>query len=162
MAAKDEHASYLASSQVKLFKYGFGVRNTGYLFAVVYLTMALGLSVYGFVRPHDQTLVGLIGVWSILIPLILLAIWKQRTDSVELREVEVSEKGILAQLRKNQVEYLPKTNVQFIPWTSIDSYEEFSRPDTDDFNMFGIDGVRLQIKKFDRKISIYTKINGYE
>ncbi len=152
----------LPDSSEQIFKYRFVSKHKGLLWALAYFVPALGASIYGIVLNHGQTLLSLIGLWSILTPLILLAIWKERSDRVELNEVKVTENGIRAHLRKNHLEILPTKNVQFIQWSSIDSYQIFSPPDTDNFDMFGMNGVRLIIKKLDRKISIYQHIENYE
>ena len=146
----------------QIFKYRFLTKHKGLLWALAFFVPTLGASVYGVALNHGQTLLSLIIVWSITTPLILLAIWKERADRVDLNEVKVSEDGIWAQLRKYHLEILPTKNVQFIQWSSIDCYEIFSPPDTDDFDMFGMDGIRLRIKKLDRKISIYKHIENYE
>jgi len=146
----------------QVFTYRFISKHKGLLWALVYFVPALGISIYGVAMNHGQTILSLIVVWSILTPLILLAIWKERSDRVELDEIKISEDGICAHLRKNHLEILPTKNVQFIPWSSIDSYQEFSPPDTDNFDMFGMNGVRLKISELDRKISIYKHIENFE
>lgn len=149
-----------ASEQI--FEYRFISKHRGLLWALVIIVPGLGVSVYGAVMNKGQTLLNLIVGLSILIPLILLAILKEKKDQVELTEIKVSTDGIWAHLRKNQLEWLPKKNVQFVPWSSISYHQIYSYPDPDAVEMAGVGGVRLIIKDNDRKISIYENIENYE
>lgn len=152
----------MADSSEQIFKYRFISKHKGLLWGVVYFIPGLGGSVYGTILNKGQTLLGLSIIWAVLTPLILLAIWKEKTDQAELSEIKISVDGISAHLRKNDLEYSPKKNVQFVPWSSIDGYQYFSYPDPDAHIMAGKAGVRLMIKEMDRKICIYENIKDYE
>ena len=146
----------------QIFKYKFVSKHKGLLWALAFFVPTLGVEIYGGVMNPRAMLLDSIIFWLLFTPLILLAIWKERSDRVELDEIKISEDGICAHLRKNHLEILPTKNVQFIPWSSIDSYQIFSPPDTDNFDMFGMNGVRLKISELDRKISIYKHIENFE
>jgi hypothetical protein len=156
----DNYAPSFLAVKLGHFEYRFRNRHVGILWACIYAILGFLISAYGLLYGHGR-MIGLVGIWSIGLLLILLALYAERRNTRLLQTVTLTEEGIVTAVQRIKFDFWPNGERGLIRWDEIEYIDEVSWPHTD-ADPSTYDPSALCIVAADRKIVIYKKIRGFQ